>query len=111
MKMNTSLFVMLMFALPAMSAEHGELKSSASSHEYMTGMDTMHKKMSTAVNNPDPDKAFASGMKAHHEGAIAMAQTELKYGKDPEMRKLAQNIINAQKGEIDEMEKWISHHK
>jgi uncharacterized protein (DUF305 family) len=63
--------------------------------------------MMAAVNESNPDKAFAKGMIAHHEGAIAMAETELKYGKDPEMRKLAQDIIKAQKGEIEQMNKWL----
>ena len=40
-----------------------------------------------------------------------MAETELKYGKDPEMRKLAQDIIKAQKGEIEQMNKWLDNHK
>uniref|UniRef100_UPI0023B123C7 CopM family metallochaperone n=1 Tax=Citrobacter freundii TaxID=546 RepID=UPI0023B123C7 len=96
----------LMLSLPAISAEHSEMKmsdmhSSASSQEYMAGMKNMHEKMMAAVNESNPDKAFAKGMIAHHEGAIAMAETELKYGKDPEMRKLAQDIIKAQKGEIE----------
>ncbi|MGS3242398.1 DUF305 domain-containing protein [Klebsiella michiganensis] len=64
-----------------------------------------------AVKESDPDKAFAKGMVAHHEGAIAMAETELKYGKDPEMRKLAQDIIKAQKGEIEQMNKWLGNQK
>ncbi len=63
----------------------------------MAGMKNMHEKMMATVNESNPDKAFAKGMIAHHEGAIAMAETELKYGKDPEMRKLAQDIIKAQK--------------
>jgi hypothetical protein len=40
-----------------------------------------------------------------------MAETELKYGKDPEMRKLAQDIIKAQKGEIEQMNKWLDTRK
>jgi uncharacterized protein (DUF305 family) len=110
------LFVILMLSLPAISAEHSEMKmsdmhSSASSQEYMAGMKDMHDKMMAAVNESDPDKAFAKGMIAHHEGAIAMAETELKYGKDPEMRKLAQDIIKAQKGEIEQMNKWLGSQK
>lgn len=53
----------------------------------MAGMKNMHEKMMAAVNESNPDKAFAKGMIAHHEGAIAMAETELKYGKDPENEK------------------------
>ncbi|SEL60880.1 protein of unknown function [Kosakonia sacchari] len=116
MKIKNSLFVILMLSLPAISAEHSAMKmtdmtSSASSQEYMTGMNDMHEKMMTAFKDTDPDKAFAKGMIPHHEGAIAMAETELKYGKDPEMRKLAQDIIKAQKGEIEQMNKWVSNHK
>ena len=36
---------------------------------------------------------------------------ELKYGKDPKMRKLAQDIIKAQKGEIEQMNKWLDSQK
>ncbi|EPE3187778.1 TPA: DUF305 domain-containing protein [Enterobacter asburiae] len=116
MKIKNSLFVILMLSLPAISAEHSEMgmsdmHSSASSQEYMAGMQDMHDKMMAAVNESDPDKAFAKGMVAHHEGAIAMAETELKYGKDPEMRKLAQDIIKAQKGEIEQMNKWLGSQK
>ncbi|MDW2719607.1 DUF305 domain-containing protein [Klebsiella pasteurii] len=116
MKITNSLFVILMLSLPAISAEHSEMKMSdislsASSQEYMSGMKGMHDKMMAAVKESDPDKAFAKGMVAHHEGAIAMAETELKYGKDPEMRKLAQDIIKAQKGEIEQMNKWLGNQK
>jgi len=32
----------------------------------------------------------------HHQGAIHMAKVELKYAKDPELRKLAEGVIEAQ---------------
>ena len=46
-------------------------------------------------------------MLPHHIGAVKMAEVELKYGKDPEMRKLAEDIINAQQAEIEQMQKWL----
>ena len=58
----------------------------------------------------NPDAAFAAGMLAHHQGAVEMAQIELKYGKDPVMRKLAENIIQAQEGEIKLMQNWLAGH-
>ena len=39
-----------------------------------------------------------------------MAEVELKYGKDPMLKKMAQKIINAQKKEIKEFKKWQSEH-
>ena len=42
----------------------------------------------------------------HHQGAIDMAKVELKYGKDPELKKLAQDIIDAQEKEISFMKDW-----
>jgi uncharacterized protein (DUF305 family) len=43
------------------------------------------------------------GMVKHHEGAIAMAETELTKGVNPEAKRLAQTIIDAQRAEIEEM--------
>ena len=116
MKFRNSLFVIFMLSLPANSAQHLDMNMphmpfSASPQEYMKRLKDMHDKMMAAVNESDPDKAFAKGMIAHHEGAIAMAETELKYGQDPEMRKLAQDIIKAQKGEIEQMNKWLGSQK
>jgi uncharacterized protein (DUF305 family) len=44
----------------------------------------------------------------HHQGAIDMAKAELNYGKDPVMRRLAQEIIVDQKSEIDAMQLWLT---
>ena len=78
---------------------------------YMTIMDAMHQGMSAGVQAKNADVAFAQGMIAHHQGAIDMAKIQLKYGKDSEMRALAENIIKAQQIEITQMQTWLSKHK
>ncbi|WP_376751058.1 DUF305 domain-containing protein [Pantoea piersonii] len=84
-----------------------DMNMSPASKEYMSGMQNMHHGMMEAMKEQDPDRAFAKGMAEHHKGAIAMAETELKYGKDPEMRKMAEDVIKAQKAEIEQLEKWL----
>ncbi|OYW55590.1 MAG: DUF305 domain-containing protein [Hyphomicrobium sp. 32-62-53] len=67
----------------------------------------MHKDMTMEfTGNPDVD--FAKGMIPHHQGAIDMAKVVLKYGKDPEMKKLAEEIIKAQDTEIAFMKGWLA---
>lgn len=52
------------------------------------------------------DKAFLSEMIVHHQGAVVMAQAVLKNSKRPELIKLANDIISAQKEEIAKMQGW-----
>ena len=54
------------------------------------------------------DVDFAKGMTAHHQGAIDMAKIELQFGKDAELRKLAEGIIAAQESEIGFMKGWLA---
>lgn len=75
---------------------------------YANGMDAMHGEMMAGIADPVPDMAFARGMLAHHIGAVDMAKVQLKYGKDKEMRQLAQQIVDAQEPEIKIMQEWIA---
>ncbi len=75
---------------------------------YTAGMQAMHNDMMTGIANPIPDMAFARGMLPHHRGAVDMAMIQLQYGTDKEMRKLAQDIIDAQQPEIIWLQEWIA---
>ena len=79
--------------------------------EYMQSMTAMNHQMQMASQSRNPDLAFAKGMIAHHQGAIEMAKIELKYGKDSQMRALAENIIHAQQDEITIMQNWFIQQK
>jgi uncharacterized protein (DUF305 family) len=57
--------------------------------------------------NQDPfDKAFIDNMIPHHESAIAMAQVVLEESENPEIREIAEAIVDAQEREIEQMRSW-----
>ena len=73
-------------------------------------MSGMHKGMHSAPYTGVPDRDFVTMMIPHHQGAIDMAKALLLYGKDPQMRRLAQEIIIDQQSEIQLMQLWLKQH-
>ena len=71
------------------------------------GMKRMDREMAAAPMNGNVDHDFAAMMVPHHRGAIEMAKAELSYGKDPVMRRLAEEILVDQQSEIDAMQLWL----
>lgn len=85
----------------------GGMAASPSTEAFEKANERMHKDMGAALTG-DTDIDFATGMIPHHQGAIDMAKIELEYGKDPELRKLAEDIIKAQESEIAFLKAWLA---
>ncbi|MFB6942221.1 DUF305 domain-containing protein [Streptomyces sp. NPDC060286] len=71
--------------------------------EMDASMETMVKAMADAPVTGDADRDFAAMMVPHHQGAVAMAKAVLEHGKDPVLRRLAEEIIVTQQQEIGVM--------
>jgi uncharacterized protein (DUF305 family) len=67
-------------------------------------MDKMHKDMMAARPTGNPDVDFLATMIPHHAGAVEMARLVLIHGRDPLVRRLAEEIIAGQQAEIAAME-------
>jgi len=90
-------------------ATHGSSSDPAWS-ELIASMEKMHNAMASTKPSGDSDADFVRLMIAHHQAAIDMAKTQLLYGKVPEMRRLAQEIITDQQSEIEVMQLWLKQH-
>ena len=75
--------------------------------ELMASIDKMHMAMGAVARSGNSDIDFVRLMLPHHQTAIDMAKTQLLYGKDPQMRRLAQEIITDQQLEIELMQRWL----
>ncbi|MFC5759584.1 DUF305 domain-containing protein [Rhizobium sp. GCM10022189] len=95
--------------MPAMDMSKHMGGHSPSSQAFTEANDRMHKDMMIKLSG-DTDVDFVRSMIPHHQGAIDMAKIELQYGKDPEIRKLAEGVIKAQEAEIAEMNAWLKAH-
>lgn len=73
----------------------------------MDGMDEMNQMMMTGMMAKDIDVAFVCGMIPHHQSAVNMAKAELEHGDDEWAKELAQNVIDSQQKEIDDMLAWL----
>ncbi|MFI8825348.1 DUF305 domain-containing protein [Streptomyces sp. NPDC053431] len=60
-----------------------------------------------AAKGKDFDRKFAELMIAHHEGAVSMAKTEQKDGKDAAAKKVADDVVRTQAAEIAQLQKIL----
>ena len=61
-----------------------------------------------AASGPDFDRLFLTRMIAHHQGAVAMAETEIADGENPDAIALAESIRDSQNAEIGEMQALLT---
>ena len=107
---SSSLFTSPVFAQsPAAksgAAMPGDMKSS--SMDMQTMMKDMNEKMSSMQSSGNTDMDFAMMMRMHHQSAVTMAETQLRDGKNPQMRAMAKKIIVSQKKEIAEFDRFLA---
>ena len=74
-------------------------------HSMMKDHDMSHNMVTS-----DVDTAFAEGMMVHHQMAVDMAESILKYTNNEEVIELAKNIVETQNEEIAEMQSFLDEH-
>jgi uncharacterized protein (DUF305 family) len=84
--------------------DHGKMGSQA----LMQSNETMMKAMQDMQMTGEVDKDFATMMIDHHQGAVDMAKAQLQHGTDPEMRRMAEDIIASQEKEIATFKDWLA---
>jgi uncharacterized protein (DUF305 family) len=108
------MIMLLVFGLAASAQMAMTMETTSADSKFMhdmgVSMTKMDHDMAAAPMNGNADHDFVTMMIPHHQGAIDMARGELSYGKDPVMRRLAQEIIVDQQSEIDAMNLWLSKH-
>ncbi len=108
---GVNLFVavfLVIFAMIAIAYAQHEHGSSEFGSGMQAGMAAMMKDMESASMTGDPDKDFLAMMIPHHEGAVEMARLVLIHGRDPLVRRLAEEIIASQTIEIQTMKERLA---
>ena len=92
-------------AMPAMKGDHAMLAMD----DYKAAMKKMDDAMMSAQGSTT-DALFARKMIAHHQGAIDMAQIQLKHGSDADAKRIAQKTIDENTKSQAELRDWLKSH-
>jgi uncharacterized protein (DUF305 family) len=106
-KLLVALFVCSLVASAIAEADRVQSSTDPDWSELIASMDKMHTAMGAIERSGNSDVDFVRLMIPHHQAAIDMSKTQLLYGKDPQMRRLAQEIITDQQLEIELMQRWL----
>ena len=90
---------------------HSGLAQPARPDTFATAVEDAMARMDRDMMRPpsgDADRDFATMMIPHHQGAVEMAEAELRFGRDPVLRRLAQGIIVEQRQEIAVMRQALA---
>lgn len=89
-------------ALLLIGSAHGDSPQAAFAAENAAAMEKMMAGMAVKPSG-DIDRDFAAMMIPHHQGAIDMAMAELRWGRNEQLRRIAQEIVVEQQQEITAM--------
>ena len=98
------------FASPIHQQFLGGGKGSSFMDDAHQSMKEMCSQMEEMHMTGDLEQDFAMMMIPHHQGAIDMARAYLLEGNDPELRRMAEKMIEEQEKEIQELQKWVMSH-
>jgi Domain of unknown function (DUF305) len=96
---RTSPIILTLFLSAGAATLAAESKQAAFAAENDAAMKRMMSGMDVKPSG-DIDQDFAAMMIPHHQGAIEMAQAELRYGNNEQLKRIAQEIIVDQQQEI-----------
>lgn len=97
---------MPMGQMPAPRMAPGADRSPAAA-ALMAITERMHRDMAITLTG-DADRDFAAAMIPHHQSAIEMARVVLQHGRDPEIRKLAEDVVREQEREIAQLRAFLA---
>ena len=115
MKLSTNISIIIItlgilgsiFIQAATHGSDGQVQTDGAWSELIATMEKMHMAMGAVKRSGNSDLDFVRLMLPHHQAAIDMAKSELLYGRDTQMRRLAQEIITDQQLEIELMQRWL----
>ena len=85
--------------------DHGSMDTGGMDMEGMSAEDMAALE---AASGAEFDRTFLQMMIGHHRGAVAMAQTEIAEGSNPDAVALAREVVDTQDAEIQEMEALLA---
>jgi uncharacterized protein (DUF305 family) len=84
-----------------------EVLAHPATKQFMADMDSMHEQMDIHYSN-NADLDFVCGMIPHHQGAVDMAYTQLRYGHWHDISQLAKAMVRSQLSDIAYMRRWLA---